>query len=180
MGFFLLSGAALALPAHADAPSLSVPPSYVVTLTGYNAVPAQTDDNPFVTASGMYANAEIIAARSQDLAEELPFGTIIEIKTPVSGDSCGYDVVKSMVGYRIIADTMNARYNDRVDILFNIKSNYVMADGSVKNASAVLGMCSGVTVRAIGHIDLAHSGKLPKTQAELAAIVKGNNPLALK
>ena len=57
MGFFLFSGANLAFP-------LSAAPSFTVTLTAYNAVPAQTDSDPFTTASGMYSNPDLVAARS--------------------------------------------------------------------------------------------------------------------
>ena len=171
MGFFFLSSAIAALPAHANAPTVLTPPSQTVTLTAYNAVPAQTDSNPLVTASGAYSNPEVVAARSRDLARELPFGTIIEIRGPSSsGDTCGYDIVAPIIGYRVIADTMNARYTDRIDVLFNTKSNYIMPDGSVKNAATILGVCGGTSIRVVGHVDMQ---AIPKTQAELAAIVLG-------
>jgi 3D (Asp-Asp-Asp) domain-containing protein len=178
---FLLfsSGGAVALPMGAmvsKAPSL---PGYAVTLTAYNAVPEQTDSDPFVTASGAYSNPEVVAARSRDLADELPFGTIIEVDgTAASKETCGYGIVAPIIGYRVIADTMNARYTDRIDILFSTKSNYVMKDDKVKNAGIVLGICNGITVRVVGHVDINH---IPKTQAELATIVGGiSKNLALK
>jgi len=178
MGLFFLSGATLALPASAGAPSL---PNYSVTLTAYNAVPEQTDDDPLITASGAYSNPEIIAARSQDLAKKLPFGSIIEIDGPATAqNNCGYGIVAPIVGYRVIADSMNSRFTDRIDILFHTKSNYVMAGGKKKNASDILGVCNSVTVRKVGFIDISHPDRLPKTQAELAAIVRGDNSLALK
>ncbi|MBI5405892.1 hypothetical protein HY972_02555 [Candidatus Kaiserbacteria bacterium] len=178
MGFLLLSGGTVALPAHAQAPKAPASPGYLVTLTAYNAVPEQTDDNPLETASGAYSNPEVVAARSRDLADVLPFGTIIEIDgSTASKEACGYDVVKPLVGYRVIADTMNPRYFDRIDVLFDTKSNYVMADGSVKNAGTVLGVCNGATIRVVGHIGI---GRIPKTQIELAAIVGGAKALALK
>ena len=181
MGLFFLSGGIGALPAYAVAPMASAIPNYLVTLTAYNAVEAQTDSDPFVTASGIYSNPEIVAARSRDLADELSFGTIIEVDgTNASKEACGYDIVAPIIGYRIVADTMSARYADRVDILFSTKSNYTLKDGKVKNAGVVLGICSGVTIRVVGHIDLTHTQKLPKTQIELAAIVNGSNELALK
>lgn len=176
MGFFLFSGATMALPASASAPVATVAsmPSYPVTLTAYNAVPEQTDANPFETASGVYSNPEIVAARSQDLAAELPFGTIVEIEGPAEpGNSCGYDVVAPIIGYRVIADTMNARYTGRVDILFSTESNYEMANRGVKNAGIVFGICDGATVRVVGHVDLRRPDRIPKTQAELAALVTG-------
>lgn len=176
MGFFLLSGATMALPASANAPMVLALPGYAVTLTAYNAVPEQTDSDPLVTASGAYSNPEIIAARSQDLAKELPFGTIIEIDGPSEpGNSCGFSVVEPIIGYRIIADSMNARYTDRIDILFSTKSNYSMANGSTKNAGTVLGICDGVTVRIVGFVDLTHPNHIPETQTELAAIVRSGN-----
>ncbi|MEK7554070.1 MAG: hypothetical protein AAB517_01750 [Patescibacteria group bacterium] len=165
MGFLLLSG----LPAHAQAPSAFVKPSYAVTLTAYNAVPEQTDNDPLITASGAFSNPEIVAARSSDLADELPFGTIVEIAGPsVSNNSCGYKIVSPIIGYRVIADTMNARYTNRIDILFHADSNYTMAGGAVKNAGTVLGVCSGASIRIVGQADINH---IPKTQKELAALV---------
>ena len=183
MGFLLLSGgASSALPAHATAPKVPVVPSYAVTLTAYNAVPEQTDNSPLETASGAYSNPEVVAARSRNLADELPFGTIIEVIGPsVSNNPCGYDIVAPLIGYRVIADTMNARYTDRIDILFSTESNYVMKDGREKNAGVILGICSGVSVRVVGHIDITNPNRLPKTQVELATIVNGkSNALALK
>lgn len=180
MGFFLLSGTAVTPSALADVP-VPLSPSYAVTLTAYNAVRSQTDDDPLVTASGAYSNPEVVAARSQDLADELPFGTIIEIDGPSSpGNSCGYNVVSPFVGYRVVADTMNARYSNYVDILFNTKTNYTQTDGSKKNASSVLGVCKGATVRVVGFVDISHPSHLPKTQAELIVLVTGDHSLAIK
>ena len=179
MGFLLLSSGALSLPAHAQAPQALSQPHYEVTLTAYNAVTAQTDGNPLETASGAFSNPEVVAARSQDLADELPFGTIIEIDGPTAAqDSCGYSVVAPVIGYRVIEDTMNARYTDRVDVLLSTEANYATADKGMKNAAQVLGICNSVTVRVVGHVGI---NRLPKTQVELAAIVGvSNKDLALK
>ena len=179
MGFLLFSGSVTAMPAHAKAPEAPSQPSYAVTLTAYNAVVAQTDGNPLETASGAYSNPEVVAARSQDFADELPFGTIIEIDgSNASKETCGYGVVAPIIGYRVIADTMNARYTKRIDVLFSTKSNYTFGNGSVKNAGMVLGICNGITVRVVGHVDI---NRIPKTQAELATIVGGvTKALALK
>ena len=181
MAFLLLSSATFgALPARADAPGAPSVPSYAVTLTAYNAVPEQTDGDPLVTASGAYSNPEVVAARSRDLKDELPFGTIIEIAGPsIKDDSCGYHIVAPIVGYRVIADTMNARYTDRIDILFSTKSNYVMGNGSTKNAGMILGICAGASIRVVGHVN---TNRIPQTQEELAALVTGgtNSLVALK
>ena len=179
MVFFLLSGATLAVPAAASAPAAPAP-TYTVTLTGYNAVPGQTDDNPFETASGAYSNPEIIAARSQDMGTELPFGTIVAIEAPAEdGETCGYHVVSGLIGYRVIEDTMNARYKQYVDVLLPTDRFVTHTDGRKENVASVLGVCKGVTVRVVGHLDPVHTDLLPKTQAELAAIVE-HSPLALK
>lgn len=194
MGFSLLLGAtafplvnAMASPAGKPAASAAAaeeePPSYTVALTAYNAVPEQTDETPFETASGAYSNPEIVAARTADLAEALPFGTIIEIDGSgiASGDDdCGYSMVARHIGYRVIEDGMNARLHNRVDVLFDTDINYTdKTTGKVRNAADVLGICRGATVRVVGFVDINH---LPKTQAELAALVeKGKGAtLALK
>jgi 3D (Asp-Asp-Asp) domain-containing protein len=176
MGFLLLPSATMAVPIPAP-----VMPSYPVTITAYNAVPEQTDGNPFETASGAYSNPEVVAARSRDLAEQLPFGTIIEIDAPTESDnSCGYKAVEPIIGYRIIADTMNARFTNYIDILFSTKANYTRANGTIKNASSILGICAGVTVRVVGFVDITRPSNLPKTQEDLVALVKGSGDLALK
>ena len=175
MGFLLLSSGALAPHAYAEASAI---PSYTVTLTAYNAVPAQTDSNPFETASGAYSNPEVVAARSQDFATELPFGTIIELdgSNVSSGDTCGYGVVASRIGYRVIEDTMNAKFTKRVDVLLDTKRDYRTTDKGMKNAAQILGVCDGVVIRVVGHVDINH---IPKTQEELAKLVTGkSNSLA--
>lgn len=177
MGFLLFPGATMAV---AEAPRASLAPVYEVAMTAYNAVPEQTDDSPFETASGAYSNPEIIAARSQDLANELPFGTIIEIDGPLNKQNgCGYSVVSPIMGYRIIADTMNVKFTKRVDILFDTDANYKMSGGRTMNASEIMGVCHSVSIRVVGHIDPTQMGHLPKTQKELAAIVEGHSEKTL-
>lgn len=172
MGLFLLAGAVGTFPAPITAPQAAFVPTYVLTLTGYNAVPGQTDDTPFITASGAYTNPEVVAARSQDLRDELPFGTIIAIDGPTdvkASGTCGYKVVGSAVGYRVIADTMNARYTKYVDVVFK-----------TLRAATTLGVCPGTTVRVVGFVDIKNPANLPKSQADLAAIVAEGSPLAVK
>ena len=172
VGFFVFSGTALAVPTAVSAPAAPITPAYTVALTGYNAVPAQTDGNPLVTASGAYSNPEVVAARSQDLGEELPFGTVIAIDGPADAqNNCGFGVVGDTIGYRVIADTMNQKFTDRVDVLFP------KADTRANNRAVVLGVCNDVTIRVVGHVDINH---MPKTQAELAAIIAGKDGVALK
>ena len=181
IGFLLFAGTgAMAAPASANAPAVAqvapVPSyaSYSVAMTAYNAVPSQTDGSPLETASGAYSNPQVVAARSQDLGSELPFGTIIEIEGPATkGDTCGYSVVRPIIGYRVIADTMNVRYTNRIDILFPTTANYLIGDGVTLNASNLLGICHGVTIRVVGHVDLSNPANLPKSQAALDALVSG-------
>ena len=178
MGFSLLLGIGARPAVTPVAPSAPVVPSYVVTLTAYNAVPGQTDSDPFETASGAYSNPEIVAARSQDMASDLPFGTIIELdgSTISLGNTCGYGAVAHHIGYRVIEDTMNARFTDRIDVLLDTKASVTSATGAVINAANVLGICNGVTIRVVGFVDQKH---LPKTQAGLAALVEKGSALAL-
>lgn len=73
---------------------------YVVTATAYSSTVDQTDDTPFITASGTYVRDGIAAANF------LPFGTIFKIP-----DLYGDKIF-------IVEDRMNKRYWHRVDIWF--------------------------------------------------------------
>jgi 3D (Asp-Asp-Asp) domain-containing protein len=141
---------------------------FTVKLTGYNAVPAQTDGNPFVTASGSFSNPEVVAARSGDLAKNLPFGTIIAIeRTGADTPACNYSKVAHLIGYRVIADAMNPRITNTVDVLLN-QNDTVSVGGKEVNPGIALGICGKVTVRVVGHIAVKD---IPKTQNELAAYI---------
>ncbi len=75
-------------------------PYYVKTVvaTAYNSVPEQTDDTPFITASGTTVRHGVVAANF------LPIGTRITIPE-YYGDQTF-----------IVEDRMHERYSDRVDI----------------------------------------------------------------
>jgi len=160
------------------APKLTLAPvatSLTTKLTAYNAVPAQTDNNPMWTASGAFSNPEVVAARSGDLAYKLPYGTVIEIdRAGYDTPSCGYTKVESQIGYRVIADAMNPRITNTVDVLLNQK-NTVPYNGVQINPGRALGMCGQVTVKVIGRIAVKD---IPATQAELAAMVHQSSELA--
>ncbi len=164
MGLFVLTTPQLS-SAAGETLSISNPaPAYTLTLTGYNAVVAQTDDDPFTTASGAYSNPDIVAARSVDLADKLPFGTVVEIApAATSSPLCGYNLVQKQIGLRVIADAMNPSMHNKVDVLFHTDAD-VTLDGKKINAANVLGVCPGVQVSIVGHIDIAH---MPQTQEEL-------------
>ena len=63
-------------------------------------------------------------------------------------------MVAPLVGYRVIADSMNARYTDRIDILLGTKAEYATTDKGMKNPAEVLGICKGVVVRVVGYVDI--------------------------
>lgn len=186
MGFLFLPGSAGA-PAYAE--TISAPtvvagapeePSkrlatsievaadtYQVSMTAYNAVPEQTDENPFVTASGMASIPEVVAARSRDMAAELPFGTVIRIeRTAKDTPSCRFSEVEHQIGYRIIADTMHWRWTHKIDVLFD-QDDTVPVNGRHVNPAIALGHCTGVTVTVVGKVNMKNP---PTTQAELAAM----------
>jgi 3D (Asp-Asp-Asp) domain-containing protein len=156
----------------------TVPKNFSVTLTSYNAVAEQTSPTPWITASGARSNSQVVAARSRDLAKKLPYGTIIAVLGPSSDDNgpyCGYDSVQHLIGYRVIADSMNARMHNKIDVMLDA-TDTVPLNGRDTNPSVVLGACTGVQILVVGHVDPQH---IPKTQSELAAVVNSSHHLAL-
>lgn len=146
-----------------------IPKSYTIKLTGYNAVPAQTDDDPFTTASGLYSNPEIIVAKSRDL--DLPFGTVIAIDASnrERNNSCGVELVEDMIGYRVIGDVTHARKSMQIDVLLNERKP-INLNGDYVNPSLVLGICDGVKIKVVGKInDLKN---VPDTQEELQKLIE--------
>ncbi|PIR82148.1 hypothetical protein COU20_03965 [Candidatus Kaiserbacteria bacterium CG10_big_fil_rev_8_21_14_0_10_59_10] len=172
MGFFLLSGISSPKVQHI-APGAEVAPqrealqTHTVLLTGYNAVPEQTNDDPFTTASGAYSNPEIVIARSRDMADELPYGTVVEIaaREGTPSGSCGIEVVEHLIGLRVVADTMHPRKKNQMDIMFPVDTK-VSIRGKEVNPAVALGICRDVEVRVVGKVDIRG---IPRTQTELAA-----------
>jgi len=171
MGFFILSGTASGWAAASQTPPA---PAYVVTMTGYNAVPEQTKPDPSTTASGAYSNPDIVVARSVDLADELPFGTVIAVDNASTTADCGYSSVQDHIGLRVVADAMNARMRNKIDVLF-ANDDVVLQAGKERNAASAIGFCRGTRIHVVGHIDVAH---MPKNQAELKLLL-GKAPLAI-
>ncbi len=172
IGLFALQGVGASF-GLADAEAQVVPepeyPTYTVSMTGYNAVPGQTDSTPDRTSIGAYTNPQTIAARSSDLADELPYGTVIEVlPNPNSTDpNCGLNVVQKSMGLRVIADAMHPRKRKQIDILFDTEVK-VRAAGRQVNRAVALGVCKDVTIRVVGSID---TKKMPKNQQELRLAV---------
>lgn len=151
---------------------------YTVKLTAYNAVPSQTDHNPFVTASGMFSNPEVVVARSHDLKEELPFGTVIAIERPEyqHPSKCGFDSVAHLIGYRVVADTTHSRKRAQIDILFNQEDTVPVRAREI-NPAVALGICDDVVIRVVGRIAL---DEIPETQTELAIAIDGTKLVLAK
>lgn len=83
--------------------------TFHVTATAYSSTPDQTDDSPFITASGTYVRDGIIATNF------LPMGTLIKIP-----DLYGDKIF-------IVEDRMNRRYVYNIDIWFperNLAKNF--------------------------------------------------------
>ncbi|MFA5841867.1 MAG: hypothetical protein WC835_02830 [Candidatus Paceibacterota bacterium] len=155
------------VPAKANMESVSV------RLTGYNALPEQTDNDSEITASGARSNPAVIAARSRDMADMLPYGTVISIEAPKNSISCGFNEVEHLVGYRVIADSMSARKLRQIDLMFD-ESDVVLVGGKGTNPAVAVGVCKA-NIRVVGRISLKD---IPETQAELALMV--DKKLAIK
>lgn len=74
--------------------------TYTVQVSGYNSEVGQTDDSPFITASGTHVRDGIVASNM------FPFGTVIKIPS-LYGDKIF-----------VVEDRMNSRYHNNVDIWF--------------------------------------------------------------
>ncbi len=92
--------------------------SFHVTLTAYSSTPDQTDDTPFIAASGRHVYDGMIAANF------LPFGT--KVKIP------------ELFGDKIftVDDRMNRRYSERVDIWFPDRKSAIIF--GIKKAEIVV------------------------------------------
>jgi 3D (Asp-Asp-Asp) domain-containing protein len=167
MGFFLLSGGGAVATSESTSPPM---PSITVSMTGYNAVPEQTDEDPFTTASGAYSNPEVVAARSVDLKEHLPFGTVIEIVShnDAGNPNCGLGVVEEHIGYRVIADSMHPRKREQIDILLSSEKS-IRAAGRIVNPAVALGVCKEVEIRVVGSVAIRD---IPDTQEALREFIE--------
>lgn len=145
-------------------------PTYAVRMTGYNAVPEQTNEDPLTTASGAYSHPEVVVARSRDLAEELPYGTIIEvIAREENKASCGFSTVEHLIGYRVVADTMHPRKTNQIDVMFEANDTVRVGKRRV-NPALALGVCTDIEIRVVGYVDIKD---IPRSQLELVARIDG-------
>ncbi len=169
-GLFLLSNIGAAAKAT-ETPTPVTPdyPKHIVSMTGYNAVPEQTDEDPFTTASGAYSNPEIVVARSVDLKEALPWGTVIEIvgTADTKNPNCGFAVVEEHFGLRVVADSMHPRKVNQIDVLLPNEKT-IFANKRWVNPAVALGVCKEVEIRVVGKVSIKD---IPKTQQELRLAV---------
>ncbi len=79
--------------------------TFIVTVTGYSSTYEETDDTPFITASGDFVSDGVVAANF------LPLGTKIRIP--------------SLFGDKVfeVKDRMNERYFYRIDVWFPDKES---------------------------------------------------------
>ena len=106
-------------------------PTYTVTATAYQAVPGQTDDEPFVTADNSrikphYGSKKRWMALSRDLLK--PWGGRFKFgdKVRVRGISPKLD------GVYTIHDTMNRRHRHCMDILTHVSEKFDIFQKGVK------------------------------------------------
>ncbi len=145
-----------------------------VSMSAYNAVPAQTDSNPLVTASGAYSDPDVVMARSADLASKLPYGTVVEIESATSSRTCGYTSVGDRIGLRVVADAMNSKWHNKIDVL--LPQKMTTRKGKTVNPAIQLGICNNVTIKVVGHVDI---NDMPQTQADLASALDASADLAI-
>jgi 3D (Asp-Asp-Asp) domain-containing protein len=93
---------------------LNILKTLLVTATVYNADPSQTDDSPFITASGAVIEQccpgdHRWIAVSRDLEAE---GFVFGAKVRITGTD-GFD------GIWVVQDRMNKRWKKRIDFLVN-------------------------------------------------------------
>ncbi|WP_235910408.1 3D domain-containing protein [Deinococcus kurensis] len=84
--------------------------SFPVTVTAYNALSAQTDSTPTITATGTRVRTGIVAL-SRDLLRVAPYGSVVRFEQ-VRGENCG----GFTTGNLRVEDTMAARKFQRADI----------------------------------------------------------------
>jgi 3D (Asp-Asp-Asp) domain-containing protein len=78
-----------------------------VQVSAFSSRPEETDDTPFITASGSHVRRGVVATNLQIDGKILPFGT--KIRFP---ELFGDEVF-------VVEDRMNKRFQDKVDIWFS-------------------------------------------------------------
>lgn len=93
--------------------------SFTVRATSYNALAAQTDSTPFITATGTRARTGIVAL-SRDLLRLVPYGSVVRL-VAVQGPKCG----GWTTGNLRVEDTMAARKVRQADVFLPSRSQSI-------------------------------------------------------
>ena len=106
-------------------------PTYTVTATAYQAVPGQTDSEPFITADNSrikpsYGSKKRWMALSRDLLKKWGGAFDYGDKVRVKGISPELD------GVYTIHDTMNSRHRHCMDVLTHVSEKYDIFQKGVK------------------------------------------------
>lgn len=72
-------------------------------------------------------------------------------------------MVENYVGLRVVGDSMHSRKRNQIDVLFDNYSTVTVGKREV-NPAIALGVCSNMTIRVVGSVDIK---KIPKTQNQL-------------
>lgn len=96
--------------------------SFLLRATAYNSLPEQTNDQPFITATGARTRFGIIAVSRDLLTQDIPYGSLVRIKDLgnfYNGRNAGhYQPLLDSQGLFIVEDTMHPRKTQQIDLWF--------------------------------------------------------------
>lgn len=96
-------------------------PSFVLRATGYNSLESQTDDTPFITATGSRTRPGIVAISRDLLAGSIPYGSLVRLKDLGGYHGGGYGKFQDKLdaqGLFVVEDTLHRRKTQQVDVWF--------------------------------------------------------------
>ena len=97
-------------------------PRYTVRATGYNSEVGQTDDTPFITATGARTRFGIIAVSRDMLAADIPYGSLVRLRDLGEyDDGLGYGRYQALLdeqGLFVVEDTLHRRKRQQIDVWF--------------------------------------------------------------
>lgn len=93
------------------------PTVFNVTATAYTSLSSQTDNSPYITATGARTRLGIIAV-SRDLLGPLPYGSRVKLQDLGSFDRSDGRRFNNLLADRVfvVEDTMNMRWRNRIDV----------------------------------------------------------------
>ncbi len=108
-----------------DKSSYEVVKTIKLVVTGYSSTPDQTDDTPFITASGAHVADGIIAANFSVNGRRVPFGTLVRIP--------------GLYGNKVfvVQDRMNSKYSHNIDIWFSSRNQARNLGAKVTNVEII-------------------------------------------